>query len=298
MKLAKTLRHLFHPQRSNNHRSKLLHPKPLMFLTLIAVGFFQVVHLVASLNPLQGSVLGYASSITVEETIRETNVERGRLGLVPLKYNELLSQAALSKAQDMFSNQYWAHTSPSGREPWYFIKHAQYYYKVAGENLARDFDTTPAMVDAWMNSPTHRANIVNPRYRDIGIAVVDGRLFGVETTLVVQMFGAVSSTAQVENTVKVPKIDKESVAVEGEPQVLAETVVPQGNLSQSILLSPLHLLKAFFLSIIFLLITVLIYDWLIAGHKSSVRLVGKNLAHILVFIFIAYLVVFFKGGAV
>ncbi len=298
MKLRKTLSHLFHPQRSNNHRSKLLHHKSLLFLTLIAVGFFQLVHLLASLHLQQGSVLGYASSISIDQVIEETNQERAKLGLVSLKYNEQLSEASLAKAQDMFSNQYWAHISPSGKEPWYFIKQAHYYYKVAGENLARDFDTTATMVDAWMNSPTHRANIVNPRYRDIGVAVVDGHLFGVETTLVVQMFGAVSSTTQVEKSVKVPQIDKKSITVTDRSQVLAEQIVPQGSLSQSILMSPLHLLKAFFLGMIFLLISVLVYDWLVAGHKSSVRLVGKNLAHILLFVFIAYLVVFFKGGVI
>lgn len=340
MKISKTLKHLFHPQRSNNHRPKILHPKPLIFMTLIALGFFELVGLASSINLPQGNILGYASSITVAEIIEGTNKERAKQGLIALVYNQLLSEAAAGKAQDMFNEQYWAHTSPSGKEPWDFIKNVNYNYKVAGENLARDFDSTAPMIAAWMNSPTHRANIMNSRYRDIGLAVVDGKLNGIETTLVVQMFGALT-TGTATNTA--PSVDVPAVAstqptatptpvpvkLSPPPQVpvktlpndedisgsdnpisttdsedlnqddvLARAVVPQGTLSQGILMSPLHLLKAFFLSIIFLLVTILLYDGLVIGHKKSVRLVGKNLAHIILFIFVAYLVVFFKGGAI
>ncbi|MBP7740829.1 hypothetical protein KA089_01445 [Candidatus Woesebacteria bacterium] len=307
MKLLKTLSHLFHPQRSNNHRSKLLHPKPLIFMTLIAIGFYELVGFSSAIGLPKGNVLGYASSITIEQIIEGTNRERSNQGLVALTYNNELAKAAASKASDMFANQYWAHTSPSGKEPWDFIKTVNYNYKVAGENLARDFDTTRPMIAAWMNSPTHKDNIMNPRYRDTGLAVVNGKLNGVETTLVVQMFGTLATETE---TAKVPSVAVAGVSGENktldlstkpsqpESDVLAAAVVPQGSLSQGILFSPLHLLKAFFLSIIFLLIVVLIYDAFVMGHRNSVRLVGKNLAHIIMFIFVAYLVVFFKGGVI
>lgn len=328
-----------------------MHPKPLIFMSLIAVGFFQTVHLVLSLNLPQRNILGYASNITIAQIIEGTNNERAKQGLVSLTYNQQLSEAASGKAQDMFNEQYWAHTSPSGKEPWDFIKNAGYSYRVAGENLARDFDSTAPMISAWMNSPTHRANILNSRYRDIGLAVVDGRLNGVETTLVVQMFGAqATSTSDSQPSVDVP------AAILGEPEaevlqtptptpvvtptpdtqltpvldtpvernqplseeellefnspnqatqeisqqdgVLARARVPQGTLSEGILFSPLHLMKAFFLSMIFLILAVLAYDSFVIGHKKTVRLVGKNLAHIILFIFVAYLVVFFKGGVI
>jgi len=301
--MLKTLRHLFHPQRSNNHRPKLLHPKPLIFMSLLALGFFQIVGFASTLNLEKGSILGYASSITISQIITDTNKERTDKGLIPLTFNELLSNAAESKAEDMFNNQYWAHTSPSGKEPWDFIKSVNYNYKVAGENLARDFDSTKPMVEAWMNSPTHKANIMNPRYRDIGLAVVNGKLNGFETTLVVQMFGTLSTQSQSESqpSVEVPAVTIETATTEttnNSKNILSKAVIPQGNLSQGILMSPLHLLKAFFLSIIFLLVTVLLYDGIVIGHKKSVRLVGKNLAHIILFIFVAYLVVFFKGGVI
>ena len=166
------------------------------------------------------------------------------------------------------------------------------------------------MVDAWMNSPTHRANIMNPRYEEIGIAVVDGLLNGIETTLVVQMFGTpTTSTVTKQPSIEVPAVavntvtDRvpdtvQEVLINQQDSVLARTTVPQGELSDGILYSPTAVLKAFFLSIILILLSVLVYDALIAGHRDSVRFVGKNIAHIMLFITIAYLIVVFKGGVV
>jgi hypothetical protein len=322
VKLVKTLVHLFHPQRSNNHRPKFLHPKALFFLSIIAVGFYQAVGLVSTIHPVKGSVLGYASNIEVVQVVTQTNSLRSKSGLKKLTYSNQLSQAAVSKAQNMFTDNYWAHTSPSGLEPWDFIKSAGYVYKIAGENLARDFDSTSPMMNAWMNSTTHRANIMNPKYEEIGIAVVDGLLNGVETTLVVQMFGSPQTkVAANQPSVSVPAIttttntkninnnedSKELLfdvnefnkSIEGNnSEVLAKSVIPQGSLSNGILYSPQHVLKAFFLSMILILITVLVYDSVVAGHKNSVRFVGKNLAHIMVFVAVMYLVIAFKGGVV
>jgi len=310
VKLFKVLKHLFHPQRSNNHRPKFLHPKPLLFLSIMALGFYQLIGIVSTVHSVNGSILGYASNITVSQVIQSTNAQRSGSGLSSLSYNNILSQAALAKAQNMFSEGYWAHTSPSGKEPWDFIKSAGYSYNIAGENLARDFDSTPPMINAWMNSPTHRANIMNPRYQEIGIAVVDGLLNGVETTLVVQMFGTPEKQAVAkEPSVAVPAIASSTITkeeVEETPvpevnqkeEVLAEAVIPQGSLSNGILFSPQHILKAFFLSMILILLAVLIYDALVAGHRDSVRFVGKNVAHIMLFLTVMYLVIAFRGGVV
>lgn len=327
MGLSKTLKHLFHPQRSNNQRPRFLHPKPLLFLSIIAIGFYQLVGLLSTVHPAKGNILGYASNITVAQVVESTNSQRLASGLGTLSYNTLLAQAAIAKAQNMFSEGYWAHTSPSGKEPWDFIKSAGYVYKIAGENLARDFDSTSPMMSAWMNSPTHRANIMNPRYQEIGIAVVDGQLNGVETTLVVQMFGtpetqavakapsvsvpAVASSTTINSNIATEESlenqEDQALELENEMQtqetsqteeVLAEAVVPQGELSNGILFSPQHVLKAFFLSIILILLAVLIYDAVVAGHRDSVRFVGKNVAHIIFFIIVMYLIVAFRGGVV
>lgn len=311
MRLLKTLAHIFHPQRSNNHRPKILHPKPLLLLAVVAVMFYEMVGFAATYNYPSGSILGYASNITTDQIIAVTNTARSKESLTTLTSNDRLAQAAQAKAENMFAENYWAHTSPSGKEPWDFIKAAGYSYKVAGENLARDFDTAQPVLDAWMNSPTHRANILNPRYSEIGIAVVNGRLDGVETTLVVQMFGTQSTVQANPPSVVVPVVTATAAAVQvaevvpSQPiieeefsEVLSRSSVIQGELSRGILFSPQHLLKAFFLSILVLLVSVLIYDGLIVGHKNTVRLVGKNLAHILLFLAVGYLILAFKGGVV
>lgn len=311
MNLKETLAHLFHPRRSNNHRPKFLHHKPLLFLTVLTIGFYQAVSLVSTLELESGSILGYASNINSSQVIQQTNQIRRERGLAELTHNTLLSQAALAKAQNMFTDQYWAHTSPTGKEPWDFMKQSGYTYKVAGENLARDFDVTPNMMNAWMNSPTHKANIINPRYREIGISVIDGKLNGVETTLVVQMFGT-PSLGQANPSIEVPAVSTEELAVEGAEQVLpsvsgtdlgttgvlSKSLVPQGNLKGGALYSPQLVLKAVFLSIIIFLLAVLIYDAFVTGHKNSVRLVSKNLAHIILLLFVGYLVIVFRVGVV
>ena len=303
-----TIAHLFHPRRSNNHRPRVLHPEAIVYFVIIVIGVYALLHTFRFFPKVRDSVLGFASNITPEQVIELTNQERQKSGFDSLIYNEQLSQAALAKAQDMFDDQYWAHTAPDGKEPWAFIKEANYTYTVAGENLARDFADSPTMVVAWMNSPTHRANIMNPKYQEIGIAVVDGKLEGFETTLVVQMFGkAKSATAQVNKEAvlaeeTVPVTLEETVpiyqATDKENGVLASALIPIGSLRSHPLFTPLQITKAIFLSIIMLIILTLLYDSLVIGHKKTARLVGKNLAHIILFTCVAFLVVFFKGGMI
>ncbi len=219
--LLALLNHYLVPQRSNNHRPKILHPESLLILAIVVVGFFSLVQTVRFFPSLHNSILGYATNISIEDIVSQTNQQRDKQGLSPLILNSQLSAAALAKAQDMFDNQYWAHTSPQGKQPWDFIKAANYHYRVAGENLARDFYNTNDMVHAWMNSPTHKENILNGQYQQIGIAVVNGKLEGFETTLVVQMFGAPTASQPVVSDSAAAKADPN--LVEAEQPVLAQT---------------------------------------------------------------------------
>lgn len=134
-------------------------------------------------------ILGVAS-FSASQIIQITNEKRTEYGLFELKVNDQLSAAAAKKAGDMFANDYWAHNSPAGRTPWTFITAAGYRYIFAGENLARDFTGPDAVVRAWMNSPTHRANLLDHNFREIGVAVSSGKLGGREGILIVQMFGS------------------------------------------------------------------------------------------------------------
>jgi hypothetical protein len=318
MKIGSTVNHLFHPQRSNNHRPRVLHSKALSYLSLIALGFFGLLNGALSKSNSLGYILGYASSITPAQVVELTNAQRAQVGLAPLSLNSKLTSAALSKGQDMFNDQYWAHIAPDGKEPWSFIGEAGYSYRVAGENLARDFSNTGDMMGAWMRSPTHKANIINSRYQEIGIAVIDGVLGGHETTLVVQMFGSPQQVAAVV-TPKAPEPKVEGVAQVAEvpqdqefstfvleaeelsffePAVLSSALVPQGNFVLPPLFSALQMTKAFFLALIIMIVLTLTYDAFVIGHRKATRMVGQNMAHIIFLVSVGFLLIFFKGGIV
>lgn len=131
----------------------------------------------------------FASNISTTELINLANQDREALGLSPVSLDSRLASAAYNKGQDMLAKGYWAHFGPNGESPWQFIIAAGYSYKYAGENLAKDFSNTAAIHQAWMNSPTHRANIVKAEYVHVGISVVEGTMDGQPTIIVVQMFG-------------------------------------------------------------------------------------------------------------
>lgn len=130
-----------------------------------------------------------ASAITAPTIVSLANAARREGGLPELTNNNLLARAAQNKADHMMANQYFAHNAPSGETPWSFIKAVGYSYVSAGENLATNFREAESVQSAWMNSPGHRANIMNPTFQEIGIGITQGIFNGSETTIVVQMFG-------------------------------------------------------------------------------------------------------------
>ena len=132
----------------------------------------------------------WASSVTKEKIVELTNANREEKGLAELVGNEKLEQAAAEKADDMIVNDYFSHTSPKGITPWHWFEKEKYDYNYAGENLAMDFVSAEKMNEAWMASPTHRANILNEKYKEIGVAAKEGNISGHRTTVVVQMFGS------------------------------------------------------------------------------------------------------------
>ncbi|MDO8469709.1 MAG: CAP domain-containing protein [bacterium] len=118
-----------------------------------------------------------------------TNAERGNEVFGTLAVNPLLQGAAQKKADDMAAKGYFAHTAPDGTAPWAWFKQAGYAYAYAGENLAVNFMDSKDVVDAWMRSPSHRANIMNGHYSEIGIGVAEGEYQGQRAVYVVQFFG-------------------------------------------------------------------------------------------------------------
>lgn len=128
-------------------------------------------------------------TLTKIKILEETNKQRVANGFSSLNYNELLYQAALLKANDMFSNQYFDHTSPNGIDPGMLVSNCGYEYIITGENLILgNFENEEELVEDWMNSPGHRANILNDKYTEIGVSVIKGEYKGESVWVAVQEF--------------------------------------------------------------------------------------------------------------
>jgi uncharacterized protein YkwD len=125
-----------------------------------------------------------------EQVLNAVNNERIKMKLPRLIPNIKLEASAMSKVKDMKNYSYFSHVNPYTEKKWSdFIKESQYDYVVAGENLANGFSATDTVVEAWMNSPSHKENILNPNVTETGVAVGYGKLNNINTIFVVQDFG-------------------------------------------------------------------------------------------------------------
>jgi len=269
---------LFAPHPHNNHKAKVLQPRSIVVLIGLFIMGRSIVDITVGLKP---GVLGYASQIDPDKVIELTNKERLNAGVTILKENSELDQAALAKATDMFEHNYWAHISPTGTEPWYFVTQSGYKYQHAGENLARDFSNPGDVVKAWMASPTHRQNLLDDKYKDIGIAVVDGYINGIETTLVVQMFGS-SQTS-------VTKVASTAVT---------NTVYAQEKLIPTSGLSPMDLSRAWSLAFVVMIMIALSLDWIFVLCYNIIRISGKTWAHLTYFAGLAIILIIIRQGII
>lgn len=120
----------------------------------------------------------FASDITPASVVAEMNVRRAVFDLPPLREDARLDDAADDRVTDMEEQGYWGHVAPDGREPFQWLGPRGYEFKYAGENLASGFDTVEVLVDAWMESKGHRANILSPIYRDCGVSIIEGATTG------------------------------------------------------------------------------------------------------------------------
>ncbi len=283
------IHHFFVPRHSNNFRAKLLHHD---FLTIYLIFAITITLGINHIQNQTGSILGFATDITVTKLFELSNIERTKETLQPLKYNKKLAEAAQKKAEDMFKKDYWSHYGPSGETPWDFILSSGYQYEFAGENLAKNFLFSDGVVTAWMNSPTHRENILRQEYTDVGFAIVNGVLNGEETTLVVQMFGKplYPENAQADNSA--PPEEKPIPIVEKahEPVVLAQKAT-----------KPDFFTLYFNINLLFygILILALVFDFYFAVKLNLITIKGKNIVHILFIVFItigAYIIA--KGSII
>ncbi len=302
MKVAEHFLHFFTPRHTNNHRAKVLHTSTLgtiiALLIVVQVGL-TFVHQAAP------QVLGYASNISISDLLNETNSRRRDAGAGQLALNDQLNNAAAGKASDMFANQYWAHVSPQGKEPWAFITGAGYNYVFAGENLARDFGDSHGVVDAWMNSPSHKENLLNARFQDVGFAILNGKYGDSETTLVVQMFGsrsqsepsvavAVNTPAPTESPTVVPsQIPTQAPTLTPFPTptaapIISNTEPPRGSVlpTEAQAIKPkfdiLSITRGLAFGLTLMLLGVLAIDAILIYRRKTVRISGHNFAHVLI----------------
>jgi len=279
--------HFVVPRPSNNHKAGFLH-SPVIMIIIFSLFVYQLI--LTSVPSVLPRVLGFASSIPVEEVIKLTNQKRVEAGLTPLNTNPILQEAAQAKAADMLAHDYWAHVSPGGVTPWDFFKNNGYTYRFAGENLARDFSNPSSVVDAWMASQSHKENLLSPKYEEIGVAVVEGDLAGVDTTLVVQLFAApVAKTAQAANVETRPQ---------PKPEALIASVQTSQRISGGPLLSPLDTTKGMSTAVLGLLLGVFAVDEIIVYRRKIFRVSGRGVAHMSFLTMILLVVLIIKSGQI
>src|SRR3989344_3205383 len=231
-RISKWLKKYVIPHTGNDHKPYFLrHKSVLVFffaVLIIELGFLVQVFIVLDKTNFLASVLpGVLTSLTNEER-RENDAP-------PLAQSELLVKAAKLKAEDMASKGYFAHTSPEGKTPWYWLDQVGYSYQSAGENLAVNFFESSDVAQAWMNSPTHRANIVKKDYTEIGIGVANGIFEGRNTVFVAQLFGKPAIVAPTEAPKKTPVVPSQPTPAIPPPVATPPTVATPTPIATQIL---------------------------------------------------------------
>ena len=229
----------FIPHKYNNHRPHLLRLKATLIILSMAI-LVEAYFLVQTFWVMPGN--NFFTAAMQDAIIGFTNQYRSESGLNSLKTNPLLVKAAQFKAEDMAKNSYFNHTSPEGITPWHWLEQVGYRYSLAGENLAINFIDSQDTITAWMNSPTHRANILNNNFTEIGIGEAHGLYQGKETIFIVQFFGRTNQSApktlisqqSVEQTKPILSITEDStesfIAVKG---ITQESITPAPITDQS-----------------------------------------------------------------
>jgi len=316
MKFINTLKHFFLPHETNNQKAKILHSDSIFVVAIFLVAFQIILGLTGKTFP---RVLGYAANIPPDTIISLTNQKRVEAGVPALINSAQLSQAAQLKGQHMIALDYWAHVAPDGTQPWKFFSDFGYRYRYAGENLARDFSSASATVDAWMNSPTHRDNILNPKYKEIGIGVTEGDLAGVDTTIVVQFLGATYVDQTPQKVAVAPKVEttslpKEMVVPDVKqdvepsitptvvplrtvlPEVQAKITSPKPN--QQVLISPFTTTRTVSLAVVGLLLAVFVIDAFFVEKRKISRIAGRTFAHVIFLIMILSIILILRAGKI
>lgn len=256
---------------------------------VLTVAFFYVVRVKAP------QILGTAN-FTAEQIVKLTNNKRVENGFGALATNSQLTKAAIAKSSDMFTNNYWAHNSPGGKTPWSFITSAGYKYVFAGENLARDFNDAGSVVEAWMNSPTHRSNLLDSNFKEIGVAVVNDKFGSRDSILVVQMFGTRVSAVVAEK----PLVELAQPPPQSAGQKVAEVIVEEVAQTEATVLATkqFSIAKGVALGLVSFIFLLFLIEVIVTIKRTNVSLRPGLVAHLVFLAFILFAVWYAVQGAV
>jgi len=176
----------FIPHEGNDHRPHILRGANARNIIIAVILLEVIIFLGPTLIHI--NTTGQMAAVLPAVLADLTNEQRQSQNLSTLTVNPILNKAAEMKAGDMATKGYFAHTSPEGKTPWYWLEQAGYQYQYAGENLAINFSDSKDVTNAWMNSPAHKANIVKWNYTEIGTGVASGIYKGKETIFAAQIY--------------------------------------------------------------------------------------------------------------
>ena len=237
MKIFEFAKKFIIPSSSNNYFPLLLEKKIVnsIFILLLILKIFTI----PILFSISKSV--FFADITKSAILTYLNLERKSRNLPVLVENEKLNQSAFLKAKDILEKDYFSHFSPEGLSPWHWFRLTGYHYQLAGENLAIGFLDSKEVHDAWMASPSHRQNILNKDYQEVGIAVLKGEFNGNEVYVVVEHFGKPKEKTllEVQTSTQTQILEKETTTKESITSTVAtqtqEISTPTQIASQEIL---------------------------------------------------------------
>lgn len=268
----------FIPHDGNEHRPHFLRNENLRHIVAIILFVELATFVVPSI--LNMNLSGGIAAVLPAVLGELTNEKRQEEKLPMLFVNPLLTRAAEMKAQNMAENGYFAHTSPEGRTPWYWIELAGYKYKYAGENLAVNFRDSEDVTSAWLASPTHRANIVKGNYTEMGTGVANGYYKGKKTVFVAQVYANPLSASGSASALIKPKIIAPmfQAIAPAKPEVLGAETPKQPNLLQKHLASPRDLSNTVMLTLAGLVGFALVVYLVIKRKDHHRDMIGNGLA--------------------
>ena len=270
----------FIPHEDNDHKPHFLRPKSaariLGFIVCIEVILLSQVYVFPQFKDFLAAVL---PGVLVDLT----NNSRADADTGDLTVNPLLVISAQQKAEHMARNGYFAHDSPTGESPWFWFDKSGYKFLYAGENLAVHFTDSEDVHRAWMASQTHRANILNPNFTEIGIGIAQGVFLGGNALFIVEHFGRPTQEAPPSvdrpplavGTGMVNEEKRESKIVSGE--FTGSITIPKTNFIKKILSMPNNLVAFAYYFALFLVTIALILKIFIKIEIQHPRLILAGL---------------------